>query len=288
METIAIKKPRVALVLGSGGLKCAASLGVWKVLQEAGIEIDMAVGCSGGSLYAACIASGLGLQETTALTQQLWTPQVASRYDFRAILQALFPQLFGFKEQFGLIDDRLIWQRIYETFGEATFADTQIPAFLAATDLNSGEAVTLSEGRLADAMRASIAIPFALRPWRVNGRLLTDGGVTNPMPVDIAIRENAEVIVAVGFVNSPPSGFDSVLQYAVHTTEILCHNLHMANFAFHNMVHHTEIVPLMVNFEEDIWLTDTHKIPQIIEAGEREARKQLPYLRRLLKERHLA
>ena len=57
-------KPRTALVIGSGGLKCAAALGVWQVLQEAGIEIDMTVGCSGGSLYA--VAIGLDYSQAEA------------------------------------------------------------------------------------------------------------------------------------------------------------------------------------------------------------------------------
>lgn len=277
------QQPGVALVLGSGGLKCAAALGVWQVLQSEGIPIRLVAGCSGGSLYAASIALGYSLEECLEATYQLWTPQVASRRHWPSLLSAVAPRFFPFQERFGLIDDRLIGERLRQVFGDLTFAHTKIPLRIAATDLHSGRSVALSSGRLADAVRASIAIPFVFAPWEVDGRLYIDGGVTNPVPVDMAAQAgpNAGPIVAVGLDEPARTQLPTAAHYALHLTDMLYRQLHQANLAFQAAVHHRDIVPIQVTFDEPIKLTDTHKLPQIIAAGERAARRQLPLLRQL-------
>ncbi len=269
-------KPRTALVIGSGGLKCAAALGVWQVLREAGINVDMTVGCSGGSLYATAIALGYSQDRAAALTQSLWTAELARQRHKPSIRQGLLPRLFGFRvDQFGLIDDRLIMAQLEGVLGDTTFADTELPLFLAATDVQTGEAVTVGSGRLVDGIRASIAIPLLFAPWQVNGRILIDGGATNPMPVDVAIREGADLIIAVGFENPLETAVSSLGQFAAQVTTIQVTNLQKANFAYHHAAHHADILPVMVTFDEAIGLTDTHKLPQIIAAGEKAARQQL-------------
>jgi ABC-type multidrug transport system ATPase subunit/predicted acylesterase/phospholipase RssA/pSer/pThr/pTyr-binding forkhead associated (FHA) protein len=268
--------PRVALVIGSGGLKCAAALGVWQVLREMGFEIDMAVGCSGGSLYATAIALDYDQEKAAALTRQLWTAELAQQRHAPSLRQAILPRLFGFRAgQFGLIDDRLIMAQLEGVLGDMTFAETKRPLFLAATDLHTGEVVTIGSGRLVDGIRASIAIPILFAPWQVNGRALIDGGVTNPMPVDVAIREGADLIVAVGFENPLQTAVSSFGQFVNQLTTVQMTNLQKANFAFHHAAHHATILPVIVHFDEEIGLTDTDKLPQIIAAGAKAAREQL-------------
>lgn len=269
-------KPRVALVVGSGGLKCAAALGVWQALGEMGLDVNMTVGCSGGSLYATAIALGYSQEEAAALTGQLWTAELAQQRHMPSLRQALLPRLFGFQVgRFGLIDDRLIMAQLEGVLGNTTFAETKLPLFLAATDVHTGEAVTISSGRIVDGIRASIAIPIVLAPWEVNGRTLIDGGATNPMPVDVAVREGADVIVAVGFANPFKTAVTSLADYAAQMGQIHIINLQKANFAFHQAAHYADVWPVIVEFDEEVALTDTHKIPQIIAAGEKAARDQL-------------
>ena len=70
------QRKKVALVIGSGSVKCAAALGLWKVLERAGIKLDMLVGCSGGSIYAAVMALGYDVATCERLTRELWTPGI--------------------------------------------------------------------------------------------------------------------------------------------------------------------------------------------------------------------
>jgi NTE family protein len=274
---------RVALVIGSGSVKCAASLGLQKVLKREGIEIDMVVGCSGGSLYAASIALGQDVETTEERTKRLWTRELTRKRDLRSLLSAFLPQVFPFSERFGLIDDGLVMERLRETFGESTFQEARIPLYLTATDFNNGEQVVFSEGRLVDAVRASIAIPYVFRPWRVGDRLLVDGFLSDPMPVGVAIRQGADVIVTMGFESPYQTKVNSVLRFAFQLSSITSNNLLKANFAFHNLAHHAEVLPIIPQFTQRIHLFDTDKIPYVIEEGERAAEQQLPYLRRLLK-----
>jgi NTE family protein len=273
---------RVALVIGSGSVKCAAGLGAYRALRRAGIGVDMVVGCSAGSLFAAAIALGYEADEAAAMASRLWTKELTSRPDRRALARAAFPRLLGFDANWGLRDDRAVMRRLAETFGDRGFADARVPLFITATDFENGEQVVLREGRLVDAIRASIAIPFAFRPHRVDGRLLIDGFMSDPLPVGVAIREGANVIVAVGFESPYQSRVSSAGRFAFQLSSIMTNNLLRASFAFHGLAHHGEVIPVIPQFTQRIRLFDTEKMPYIIEQGEQAMEEQIPYLRRLL------
>ena len=273
---------RVALVIGSGSVKCAAALGAYRLLQREGIEVSLLVGCSAGSLFASVIALGHDAETSAAMAARLWTREVTERADRLALLRAAFPKLLGFDSNWGLRDDRRVMRRITEAYGDRTFADARVPLFITATDFDTGEQVVLSRGRLTDAIRASIAIPFVFRPHRVDGRLLIDGFMSDPLPVGVAIKEGADVIVAVGFESPYQTRVNGPGRFAFQLSSIMTNNLLKASFAFHGLAHHSEVIPVIPRFEQRIRLFDTEKMPYIIEAGERAMADQMPYLRRLL------
>lgn len=276
------KKPRVALVVGSGSVKCAAALGLWKALDRAGIPIDMLVGCSGGSLYTATMSLGFSLDECIHYTQTLWNEKVTVEKNWRGLLGVIFPKLFKFGHDFGMISDRQMLKNLRSVFGEKTFEETKIPLTIMTTDFYTGEQVPLTSGKIVDAIRASIAIPFIWGAHPVGERVLIDGAASNPMPVDIAIKEGAEVILAMGFQAPLPSKVRSVSRYAFHVNGIMTNNLYQSNFAFHNAAHHAEIIPIFPEFNRSIRLFDTDQIPYVIEQGEKATEEQIPYIRKLL------
>jgi len=273
---------RVALVIGSGSVKCAAALGAYRALQREGIDVDMVVGCSAGSLFASVMALGYDPETCARMASGLWTKDLTSQPDRRALLRAAFPRLFGFDAHWGLRNDARVMRRMEETYGDRTFADARIPLFITATDFHTGEQVVLRSGRLVDAIRASIAIPFAFRPHEVDGRLLIDGFMSDPLPVGVAIREGANVIVAIGFESPYQSRVTSAGRFAFQLSSIMTNNLLKASFAFHGLAHHSEVIAVIPRFEQRIRLFDTAKMPYIIDEGERAMTEQVPYLRRLL------
>ncbi|HAV78300.1 MAG TPA: hypothetical protein DCX53_13210 [Anaerolineae bacterium] len=277
-----IDKPRIALVIGSGSVKCAAALGLMKVFEREKIGLDMVVGCSGGSIYASLIALGWSVQKATDTTLKMWTREVTAKRNTRALLQLALPWLVKFDETFGLIDDSLVNRRFREGFAGATFADMKIPLFVTATDLYNGEQVIMSEGSVAEAVRASISIPFIFPPHKVNSRYLVDGFQSDPLPIGVAIKEGADIIIAMGFESPYQDRITSLMRYNFQMSSVTSNNLLKTNYAFHNLAHHSEIIPILPEFEHKIKLFDTDKLPYVIEEGERAAEKQLPFIKGLL------
>jgi NTE family protein len=256
------------------------------VLERAGREIDLFEGCSGGSKYAAVMALGYDVATCERLTRELWTPAITRRRDTRSLLSAMFPRLFGFKGSFGMLSDEPLRRALHKPFGERTFAEASVPLHIVATDVANGQKVVLSSGAVADAVRASVAIPYVWKPWCIDGRWLLDGCLADPLPVDVAIREGADIILAMGFESPYPRKIRSAMRYAFHVNSIYTNNLLRANYAFHNLAHHAEIIPILPEFDGDIRLFDTDRIPHVIERGEHAMEQNLDYLRQVLKEEY--
>jgi len=276
-------RPKVALVIGSGALKCAAAFGVVKVLQREGVPIDLVVGCSGGAFCAAWVSGGGGDADAAAAQFATEWTGAFDRVNYRSILGAIFPRLLRFAGHASIIDDRALNRAIRAYAGDAQIEDRAVPLHLVATDFVGGEKVVLSRGPLFDAIRASIALPLVLPPWHVDGRRLVDGAVSDPLPLDVAIREGSDIILAVGFENALASTFESGMGMVMQLQSLMMNHLVRAQYAFHSLSHHAEVLPIIPEIELRIGLKDVHLVPYLVECGERAAEQQLPYLQRLLK-----
>jgi NTE family protein len=274
------EQPRIGLVIGSGSVKCAAALGLWKVLEREGIHLDMVVGCSGGSLYAAGIAFGEDVSVIEQNTLNLWTEDLMAGYTTN--LRAAMTGEVRFTERSGLVDATAATERIASVYGERTFEQTKLPLSIVATDFMTGEPYIMSSGRIMDAIRASIAIPMIFPPYEVDGRLLTDGAVSNPLPVDVAIKEGCNIILAMGFELPYRTRMRSFNAVQAHLNAVYINNILRATYSFYNLAHHAEIIPVMPAFERDFGNFDTAQLPYIIERGQAEAEEQIPYLKKLL------
>jgi len=277
------RKKKIALVIGWGSVKCAAALGLLRVLKKAGIEVSMMVTSGGGSIFGALFALGYGVEEIVEMNQKLWTHDVTSQINRLAALQILFPRLFRVKDYFNLRSDQLVNQRLKEAMGDYTFEDTKIPLFISATDYQTGQQVVFSEGSIFEAVRATIALPLIFPPFRKGDRLYADGYLSEPLPVGTAIQEGADIILAMGFESISQSERTSFTDYILHLSTILSNNLLQAAHSFYSAAHHSDLITIIPQFEEDIHIFDTHKVPEIILKGEAEGERILPELLALLK-----
>jgi len=249
-------------------------------LQSENIEVDSVVGCSGGSMYAAVIANHVDVKVMEDWSRSLWTSDIMHGYTEN--LKATKDGSLRFNERSGLVDDSVMNRKLQDIFGEWKFSDLKIPFKVVATDLLAGEKVILSEGNVFDAIRASIAIPIIFPPWEVNGRLLIDGAVSDPLPIDVAIQDGADIIIAMGFPLDYRARFRSMTAVQEQLNSIYINNILTSTYAFYNLAHHAEIFPIIPEFEGTVSMFDVDKIPDVIEQGEQAALKQLPHIKRLL------
>ena len=207
-------RPRVGLALGGGSAKGIAHVGVLKWLEEHQIPVDAIAGTSTGAFIGGAYATGLSAAEIEELLRTadwdlIMRPDIPYRLksfrrkeddlEYAIKLEAGLRQ--GFRLQSGLNPGHrigLLLSRVAFPFSTvADFDDLAIPFRCVATDLETGEAVVLRDGPLGPALRASMALPGTFDPVRLNGRLLSDGGILNNVPVDVARGMGVETVIAV-------------------------------------------------------------------------------------------
>lgn len=175
---------RVALALGAGGARGYAHIGVIEVLQERGFQVVAVAGTSMGALVGGLYAA----DRLDAYTE--WVRGL-SQYD---VWRLLDPNLVGGG---GAIRLERIFARVTEILDGARIEDCAIPFTAVATDLNSRREVWFQHGPIATAVRASVAIPSVITPIVVDGRLLVDGGLMNPVPIEPTTAVRSDLTVAV-------------------------------------------------------------------------------------------
>jgi len=271
--------PQLALVLGSGGVRSVAALGIAEVLGEAGLHPGLVVGCSSGALFGACIAMGWSGREGLAAATRLWTADLTRKNRWRAYAELIAPKLAGFGAEFSLRDARLIRERIECAFGDTRFFELKTPLRIAATLAATGQPFVFDRGRVADAVRASMALPFLFPSVEVDGRRFTDGVISDPLPVSLA--RDARAVLTVGFRGALPRRVDRASRLVAQVTTTMINSLQRAQVraaqaAGARMLHFD------LDIDRRIGLWETDAMPRIFDIGCRAAREQLPEIRRLL------
>jgi NTE family protein len=235
-------RARVGLVLGGGGARGIAHVGVLKMLQELHVPVDCIAGTSMGSIIGGLYAAGMTPEEMTETVQRIDWPQAFTDGPPRADLPFRTKQEqrvlltnngVGIKDgQVQLPQGLLQGQNLLLLLQELSlpaakirdFDQLRVPYRAVATDLATGAPVVLKSGDLAMAMRASMSIPSALVPVELDGKLLVDGGVSNNIPVDVVrelCRPDVIIVVDVGSPLAPASELNSLLSITGQLTTIL-------------------------------------------------------------------
>lgn len=181
---------RVALALGSGGARGYAHIGVIEVLRERGYDIVGISGSSMGAVVGGVHAAGR-LNELAA-----WAKSLTQR----TILRLLDPSIAAF----GVLRAEKILDAVRDILGPVNIERLPIPFTAVATDLVAGKSVWFQRGPLDEAIRASIAIPGLIAPHEIDGRLLADGGILDPLPMAPIAGVNADLTIAVSLNGSEP------------------------------------------------------------------------------------
>lgn len=236
-----VGRPCVALVLGGGGARGGAHVGVLKQLEAQQIPVDIIVGTSIGAFVGGLYAQGHSPEEIEQLLGELpWGKGFRDRVDRdelpvrRKQQRDEFPINFdlgvgadGVKLPKGVLHGQAMAALIQEAYGLspelASFDQLAIPFRAVATDLTDRSEVVLADGSLTQAVQASMSIPGVLRPMTVRGKMLVDGGVANNLPISVAKALGADQIIAVA-IDSPllaPQELDSAMAITEQLTNFL-------------------------------------------------------------------
>lgn len=262
-------RPRIALVMGTGGIKALAGFSFFEFLNEHKIPIDLMVGCSGGAL--ACAALGAGWKPDAAREEffKRFNKQVFSQFDYRSVLGIFSSRLGNFDKTTGIIRPDRLKKMFHDFFGDLRIEQLSPRTLIQTTDVSTGEGVVLTKGLVAEAVYASCAFFPAFPPARIDGRYLGDGIYSAPVPVMEATKRNIDVVIALDFkekVTSEPKGFFSAFYRHIDNT---MRTLTRSQMFMSIEMHHHEIVMVEVNFDHSINPWDLNEAPFIIEAGRR-------------------
>ena len=260
------RRAGVGLALGGGFARGFAHLGVLQVLEESHIPISHIAGTSVGSILGAAYASGAPLARIIEACRTL---------RFRDIARWRVSRL-------GLASNHRLENLIERVFDSRHFEDLRIPLAAVATDLSSGEPVVFTQGNLSDAIRASCAFPGLFEPVEIGTRCLADGGLVAPVPTRAARDLGAATVIGISVGvqdghRGAPTNIFQVVSRAVSAAQK--HQLEVWE-------RHADLI-LRPDVQSLAW-DDFHRADEAIAAGAAAARRALPRIEKLLRQREEA
>jgi NTE family protein len=207
------KRPKIGLVLSGGGAKGLAHIGVLEVLDDIGLKVDYITGASMGSIIGALYAAGYSADSIHKIAiEEPWDLMLSNQIPLQFLSPDDRPEYGQYnlsvnwedrhiKMPVGLLNGHLLGLELSRltspVANKKRFSDFPIPFRCVATNIETGKVEVLDSGNVAEALRASMAIPSLFIPVKFNGRYLVDGGVLRNLPVSDAIDMGADIIIGV-------------------------------------------------------------------------------------------
>ncbi len=181
------KKPIIALVLGSGGARGYAHIGAIEILEKNNIHSDFIVGTSAGSIVGSLYASGKNSSELREIALNL------KANDVRDVTL----------DKKGFFEGKKVEDFINKEVNNTPLQSLKIPMYVIATELKEGKKVVFNYGNTGQAVRASVAIPSMFIPTKIGDDEYVDGGLVSPVPVDVAKKLGADIVIVVDILAQP-------------------------------------------------------------------------------------
>ena len=261
---------KIGLALGSGGFRGYALIGALQALEENNIPIDFISGASIGSLVAAHYA--------------VFKDYRLLRKDMIDNSKNNLLSIIDFSFNGGLIKGGKFKDLVDKILGKYNFKDTLIPLRIVATDLISGKAYIFKDGKLADSVQASCSVPVIFEPVKTEGHCFVDGGLCDPVPVEILKESGADIIIAVNLYhkNEFINRHFTVVKVALRSSRIGLYNLAQASIKSADAVIAPDMSPFTGDNDFKKYLTK-EMIEKMIKVGYEETLTHLPAIKKLLR-----
>jgi NTE family protein len=255
--------PRIGVALGGGGARGFAEIGVLRALEQEKIPIDVVVGTSVGSLIGAIYADSGRVLDAEFIAISIKDEDI---FDYKAL--SFFSGGFVKGEKLELFLNTHLKNKNIENMA--------VPFGAVAVELRTGQSVLFDKGPVARAVHASCAIPGVFVPVEIGGKIYVDGGVTDPIPVEFAIKKGAEVVIAVAIPPAlPPAAPKNPIEIAFHAVTIMSSEIGVLGVKNADVV----IRPDIGNVAYD----DFSQKKRLIDAGEKAARAAMPAIREAIR-----
>lgn len=261
------KKCKIGLALGSGGSRGLAHIGVIKVLEENNVPIHYIAGSSIGAVIG-------GLYAATRDIKRI--EKFALGNNWRQLLSLIVePSIKG-----GLIAGKKLENFLNKELDNAEFSDLKIPFVALATDFKNGEPIALSFGNVAKAVRCSLSVPLIFKPAGYKNKILVDGGLSEPVPINVVRQMGADIVIAVNLDRCDVSqkANNSFWELAERSLKILRYHLAKEKIKQADIV-----IEPKLKINGIIGWKNFLNGKEIILEGERAMRLVLPKLKRLMK-----
>ena len=281
----------VGVALGGGAAFGIAHVGVLMALEEAGIPVDLVAGTSMGSIVALGYAAGLTPKEMLAIAGRIGNVPTT--------LSVLDPSITGT----GLLTGRRLVSIFSPLLPVKTFEELLLPCRTVAMDLESGQRVDIGTGRLDAAFRASCSIPIVFTPVRRGRQTLIDGGMLDPVPVDVARDMGADIVTAVNVVPKLEPGVSTVISRAFKrvnrfnplsylggsrdlpdVVDVLMNSLQVMQYELGNFKAVSADVLINVDMADFTWI-EFYRALEIIERGHQAGERAVPRISAVLNAR---
>ncbi len=288
---IAEARPKIGLALGSGGARGYAHVGILKILEKEEIEIDFIAGTSVGSLIGSLYALGFDIDEIEKIVlEQDFMEYITFKSISFDLKETKDRNVLGFSINIpklianprlprGLISTVGIRDEFDRISNWAHFEyDLQIPFKAVATDLITGEKIIMDKGKVSNAVAASISIPGIFSPFEFEDKILVDGGLKDPVPVDVVREMGADIVIAVTLrsVKEEKKEPDNIISIADRSIEIMVEDLTKLSLEGADII----LEPSYVG--EVSFLMGEKERVQVIKAGEDEATARISELKKII------
>ncbi|MEN2983716.1 MAG: patatin-like phospholipase family protein [Dictyoglomaceae bacterium] len=302
-----MRKIKIGLVLGSGGAKGLSHIGVLKILERENIKIDCISGSSIGAIIGGFYAKGYSSKELEDIALSISRKDIYEFIDFTPSLQ-------------GIIKGDKILNFLKNFLGDIEFSQLKVPFLAVAVDLITGEKIVFTKGKVLSAIRGSISIPVIFQPYPFDNKLLIDGGVLSPLPVEeLKEYQKPDLIIGVNLQSPPnwspkgrnifqeipmePKGFSEKVIYKLTQTEIfkeiqkrvnplfnpsllevLMQTINIMNWEI--ALRNIKLADIVINPNVEKYRTfDFDKGKELIKIGEFATEKELPKIKELIKKK---
>ncbi len=257
-------RPIVALVLGSGGARGYAHIGVIQVLEQQGIHPDLIVGTSAGSIVGSIYASGKTAEELRTIALSMKANDVRDvKLDMK-----------------GFFDGQKVENYVNQQVNNTPLESLKIPMYVVATELKEGKKVVFNYGNTGQAVRASVSIPSMFIPTRIGKEEYVDGGLVSPVPVEVARDLGADIVIAVDIL-AQPMHTETRNVWGMFNQNI---NIMQSRLAEEELKHADIII--QPDLREKGHIFDVKGREMTMQAGVEAAQNQLNTITTLLKQKH--